>query len=502
MNEASPEAAGSLRLTLFARTDTSFTGVIELGPPAHGTGGAYVWHEGSELRISSVAASSGDTIYWTSKLTDEGIGGKFEITGGPREGQGGTWRARLTKGPPATVETLRLPNRGPRTPTTAMWPVLVVLAIGVGLTYWVRTAPERMIASAATAPRIRLLNDRTPGISGWLLLFVIGQGASILSSLIQFGSFRKEYTESMGVGAIVAGMQPLLVLELTLQILAPLLVVVGIILAVRHHRYAPRYWFSYLAFSVVFLALDLAMMYHIKARLGALLGATYLAASTQYDLIARGLLRALVVSTLWAVYWTRSERVRVTFGAAALDRTALPLPGGTSETLDAPAITGTAAVPGRRRRVVLRTIGAIIGVTAISVAIGLWQTHITPYSVPSGTDIRKTVAGRWTWVSDSAGCANAHVISFSDDGKVMTIFQPSHKVSEADVTTTYDIKLTSPSMIRGAIRGETRLDKDGKPVVWDLVLVGPDAYRWRRNDWFSAWGYTGSIMRCPAAAGA
>lgn len=69
--------------------------------------------------------------------------------------------------------------------------------------------------------------------------------------------------------------------------------------------------------------------------------------------------------------------------------------------------------------------------------------------------------------------------------------------------TVYDILGVTRSSIRGAIRGETRLTTSGHPVIWDLVLTGPDEYRWQRTDWaHTPWNYTGSIRRCPVATAA
>ena len=50
--------------------------------------------------------------------------------------------------------------------------------------------------------------------------------------------------------------------------------------------------------------------------------------------------------------------------------------------------------------------------------------------------------------------------------------------------------------IRGKIRGETRLDDDGVPVVWDLVMTSEDSYRWERADWAALMGGTEEIERC------
>ena len=75
----------------------------------------------------------------------------------------------------------------------------------------------------------------------------------------------------------------------------------------------------------------------------------------------------------------------------------------------------------------------------------------------------------------------------------------SGDIGAVDPVTTYDILFTSPSTIRGAIRGEKRMTDDRKPVVWDLVLTSPDEYRWKRTDWQTTpWSYTGRIRRCPS----
>jgi hypothetical protein len=76
----------------------------------------------------------------------------------------------------------------------------------------------------------------------------------------------------------------------------------------------------------------------------------------------------------------------------------------------------------------------------------------------------------------------------------MTIAQPPLG-AYTGWSATYDILRLSPTRIRGAIRGETRLTDDGVPVVWDLVMIGPDEYRWQRADW-RFWQFTPSVRRC------
>jgi hypothetical protein len=132
--------------------------------------------------------------------------------------------------------------------------------------------------------------------------------------------------------------------------------------------------------------------------------------------------------------------------------------------------------------------------------IGAWINRFEPYSVSAGTDIRNAVEGRWSWRTEKPPCGpSAHVISFSENGKVMTIATPDIAADSGVLVSIYDIEWATNSTIRGAIRGETRLTSDGTPVVWDLVLAGPDEYRWRRTDWSGSGSYTGAITRCPSA---
>jgi len=371
------------------------------------------------------------------------------------------------------------------------------------VTRWTQRTPRPVVSEApdgldAPVKRAFTIPDTlTPGISGWLLLFVIGQCVGAITGLIRIGQLRSDYRESFGLGLIITGMSPLVVLEIAVQVLAPLIAIVGTVLTVRRSRYAPRFWFGYFVFSIGYLAVDLGMMLYVQSELGRLLGAAYRAESGGYSTFGRGLFRALIASAVWAAYWARSHRVRVTFGAAALDHIAYPV----RHVADAAIIPADPIGPHRRKRkLALRVAGGIIGAVILLGGIGLLETYARRYSVPAGSDIRKTVAGRWTWVSDKKGCANAHIIAFSDDGKIMTIVQPSHDIAGQEITTTYDVKALDQSMVRGAIRGERRLDDKGKPVVWDLVLTGPDEYRWRRTDWSSPWGYTGRVVRCPPGA--
>lgn len=145
---------------------------------------------------------------------------------------------------------------------------------------------------------------------------------------------------------------------------------------------------------------------------------------------------------------------------------------------------------------------ALPGLAAI-VAGYLW--YVRPYGAPSDTDVFTVAQGRWAWTTTASGCSNDwHRIAFTPDHQVMTITSSKpYKGADGalDSVAVYDIQAHTQSWIRGAIRGETRLTTDGRPVVWDLVLRSPDRYAWHRTDWIRG-GYTAEIRRCPDSADA
>ena len=131
------------------------------------------------------------------------------------------------------------------------------------------------------------------------------------------------------------------------------------------------------------------------------------------------------------------------------------------------------------------------------VAFGMWSLSSRGYVFPD-RDLATHLSGPWDWSTHAHRCDDgvAHVIAFSPDRRTMTISLP-RSAADTGWTATYDIMSLTPSRLRGAIRGETRLTDGGKPVVWDLVMFGPDEYHWQRTDWKS-WQYTAGIFRYPA----
>jgi len=138
---------------------------------------------------------------------------------------------------------------------------------------------------------------------------------------------------------------------------------------------------------------------------------------------------------------------------------------------------------------------ALLGDVAIFGAFGSYLFGGRSYAFDDN-DLPRHLTGRWDWSNRAHPCGDsAHVITFSPDRRTMTIAMPARPPRDTGWSATYDLLSLEPSRLRGAIRGEKRRTKDGKPVVWDLVMTGPDEYRWHRTDW-PAYSFTSRIRRC------
>lgn len=146
-------------------------------------------------------------------------------------------------------------------------------------------------------------------------------------------------------------------------------------------------------------------------------------------------------------------------------------------------------------KIALWAIGLAAGGFILVVVIGLWSASRMGYEFPDG-DLPKHLVGRWDWSTRGQPCADsAQVMTFSGDRKVMTISMPARSSADTGWTAIYDVLSLTESRLRGAIRGESRLTERGAPVVWDLVMFGPDEYHWHRTDW-KPWAYTAAMLRC------
>lgn len=127
---------------------------------------------------------------------------------------------------------------------------------------------------------------------------------------------------------------------------------------------------------------------------------------------------------------------------------------------------------------------------------------VQPYVPPAGT-VFSAVEGSWDWADRAESCrVNPHTIRFTDDQAYMVLTYPQpidSATGEREVW--YEMRGEVPGGVRGFIVGEERRTSAGAPVVWDLVLTGPNEYRWHRTDW-RADGYTAPLVRCPDVAAA
>ena len=156
-----------------------------------------------------------------------------------------------------------------------------------------------------------------------------------------------------------------------------------------------------------------------------------------------------------------------------------------------------------RIHAILPRVALSLGLAGSVAGLAGYYWYTRPYEVPSDVDIYEVVEGTWAWTnSDSACTRDWHRIAFSPDHTVMNITssKPYRGMDgQLDSVAVYDILAHSRGWIRGAIRGETRLTADGRPVVWDLVLRSHDRYAWHRTDWAQG-GYTREIRRCSRTA--
>ena len=152
-----------------------------------------------------------------------------------------------------------------------------------------------------------------------------------------------------------------------------------------------------------------------------------------------------------------------------------------------------------RIHAIVPRIGLVLSPLLLLVAVGTYVLYGRPYEVPTDSDIFTVVQGTWAWTTADSNCAaNSHTISFTPDhsGMIITAAHPYRRPDgKLDSVAFYDVQGHTRSWIRGVIRGETRLTAEGRPVVWDLVLMSPNRYVWHRTDWTPG-GYTRAIRRC------
>jgi len=123
---------------------------------------------------------------------------------------------------------------------------------------------------------------------------------------------------------------------------------------------------------------------------------------------------------------------------------------------------------------------------------------------PADPTIFSVLPGTWAWENNSEfGCdGNSQAISFTRDKKVMLLkYKDESKEQEIPAHAVRYRVLQSEPHLRMAIEGEKRTTPAGDPVVWEVVMLGPDRFCWHRTDWEPD-GCTAAAIRCPVANGA
>lgn len=103
----------------------------------------------------------------------------------------------------------------------------------------------------------------------------------------------------------------------------------------------------------------------------------------------------------------------------------------------------------------------------------------------SGATIYDRLPGRWDTVHEES-CSNYHEVSFDAARKTMfNTYANVGWVTEHDSRKVmrYMILDDDKGYLRVTLEGETRLDAEGRPVIWHVVLVDDDTYCWGRDDW-------------------
>lgn len=125
----------------------------------------------------------------------------------------------------------------------------------------------------------------------------------------------------------------------------------------------------------------------------------------------------------------------------------------------------------------------IVGFTSIAVSCAPASESAHAGAAPA--EVFSVVAGRWGWVEGTHTCeSNPHTISFSPDWRFMYFLYPEPvDTSTGRREATYEVRGYTPYSIRAFLLHETRTDRMGELVEWDLILLSKDLYVWRQSDW-------------------
>lgn len=146
----------------------------------------------------------------------------------------------------------------------------------------------------------------------------------------------------------------------------------------------------------------------------------------------------------------------------------------------------------------MRPIQGLIALLILSAAL---PSSAEPPATKKRVPLEEALTGTWGLEIEGGTCdVNPHVISFSKDRMTMNLRYSKGVEGKPAPEATYRIIGKGQDFLRMKMDGERRRTDRGVPVQWDLVLLAPDSYCWRRTDWRSD-DCTPAASRCPEAAG-
>jgi len=150
------------------------------------------------------------------------------------------------------------------------------------------------------------------GVRGWLALFLFGACCAALVRAWAVG------TLGLATGTLLArgtrsGLFPGIAGAFTIEAVLFVLTVIGVRHMLRGDTKTPDFWATLLLAS----APALVLFYVCVAYSDSVVEGRAFGASFMDHLLERGALRGILVSLLWALYWMKSPRVRLTYGRNA-----------------------------------------------------------------------------------------------------------------------------------------------------------------------------------------
>jgi hypothetical protein len=111
--------------------------------------------------------------------------------------------------------------------------------------------------------------------------------------------------------------------------------------------------------------------------------------------------------------------------------------------------------------------------------------------------------GTWDWANSPGSCQdNPQTLSLSADrAKVILeyrrpVINPAGKPQKTEV---YKILDARAHLLHAQVEGETKKDKTGQPVTYDLMFVTDNSFCFHRSDWGKS-QCTKMLVRCSALA--